>query len=405
MHLDPDTVSRLQAVLKGRADFSAGRLQVVPVDSVKARIGEAWKAKQERVLELIKSVMRRRLGPADVLIDLGQTGFFIIYGELEGEAAALKTAAIAEEAFAHVVGESAAAAAAMEIRSRTLSLSSASLADEGGIAAAFQRGETAGTETVAVGGAPPESDAPALDAGAGEKRRGGRLRPIWTVGKQAIFNYRVIAPEPPAAASQGDAGLRAMLCETATVAAARLISARQREMGTITLLTLPVSHETLTRAALRGRYFEALRAVGEADRRRMILEVSPSGGALGERIWDEIARGVRSAGFRIRAVAGEGETNLVKFRSMGFESVGLDLGAAAESLPRKARRLEAFAERAQVARVAIFVNGADTLSLATLAVCSGAADISGDAIQPDGDGQFAAPVRFFDQDAIRRLIA
>jgi len=418
MRLDPDTLDKLKRISHAKEALSAGRLRAVPIDHVRSVVGEQWEAKKARFGALIESTMRRRLGPADVLIDLGDQGFLVVYAELVGEEANLKTAAIAEEAFRIIIGEDAANEAIVELREETVELSREDVAHMEALAGAGEGASEAEACAAARGGGAPDRDAVRPPAGpAGRPAAADAtteildFQPVWWVSRRVIFNYR-LRFFPDAArivdllTGGGGSDPAASRLER-DLHGARMLIARaesQRRQARCTFLTLPVGRSSLSLPAFRTRLLGELTRAPQDDRRRIILEIEADDAQLSEHLWDEMARSVRTAGLRVRARVSEYERDLARFRDMGYGGLGLDLGRGGDNAARQVRRLEFFARQVAEAKIPAFLLGVDSLPLMTHAVCAGYDELAGRIVEREGAAE-ALPLRYFERDAVGRMIA
>lgn len=98
-----DAVRRsLQA---GGGSVVAGKIQMVGLTEVRAALGDRWPKVAERTFEIAERIIRRYLGPTDVMSRTTDDGFLVCFAELDEAAAQFKAGAIGREVREKLIGE------------------------------------------------------------------------------------------------------------------------------------------------------------------------------------------------------------------------------------------------------------------------------------------------------------
>ncbi len=96
------SLSRFAAQASGKV--VAGRLQLVGLDEIKAKLGERWQSHAKTVYDIAERVIERRISAQDVFSRDEKNNFVICFASLKEEEAAFKAKSIAEEIRAKVLG-------------------------------------------------------------------------------------------------------------------------------------------------------------------------------------------------------------------------------------------------------------------------------------------------------------
>jgi hypothetical protein len=96
---------RLARIIAERPASVAGKMQLLDLNGIRAQVGERWQEVAERAAAIAQQVIARRLAPTDVFAPYDETGFIILFAELNEQQARLKAAAIAREIRERLVGE------------------------------------------------------------------------------------------------------------------------------------------------------------------------------------------------------------------------------------------------------------------------------------------------------------
>ncbi|WP_428246175.1 hypothetical protein [Ferrovibrio sp.] len=83
----------------------AGTMQLIGLDGLKQKLGEAWTASADRVSNIVDNVLRRRLDITDVHYRVNSDTYLILFTRLDRRAAGFKAKVIADEIERLVLGE------------------------------------------------------------------------------------------------------------------------------------------------------------------------------------------------------------------------------------------------------------------------------------------------------------
>jgi GGDEF domain-containing protein len=96
---------RLQRIAEDNPKSTAGKLQLLDLESLRAAVGERWQEVADRASSIAEQVIQHRLAPSDVFAPYEDTSFVMLFAELNEQQAKLKSAAIAREIRERLVGE------------------------------------------------------------------------------------------------------------------------------------------------------------------------------------------------------------------------------------------------------------------------------------------------------------
>lgn len=74
---------RIRRLANGRNTIDVAQFQFIGLDEIRARYGAQWPAKRERVFQIARDFIGRRIAPEDVLISAAE-GFLVIFGAFTG---------------------------------------------------------------------------------------------------------------------------------------------------------------------------------------------------------------------------------------------------------------------------------------------------------------------------------
>jgi len=95
---------RIRRLAKGRATLEVAQFQFIGMTEIRARYGDRWAGKRERINAHAQHFISRRLAPDDVLL-AGSDGFLLVFGAFSGAFAEAATNRIAKELNAYFDGE------------------------------------------------------------------------------------------------------------------------------------------------------------------------------------------------------------------------------------------------------------------------------------------------------------
>jgi hypothetical protein len=84
---------------------TAGKLQLLQLDHIRAELGARWPAVAERVRDIAEQILTRRLAPIDVFAPLDEGSYLILFAALTEDEARLTVAALAREIRDRLLGE------------------------------------------------------------------------------------------------------------------------------------------------------------------------------------------------------------------------------------------------------------------------------------------------------------
>jgi PAS domain S-box-containing protein len=83
----------------------AGKIKLIGLEEIKASLGSRWPALAARVMQTAEHIVKRRCGPRDSWSRTDDSGFVIIFGDLNEAEATLRAATIARDIRARLIGE------------------------------------------------------------------------------------------------------------------------------------------------------------------------------------------------------------------------------------------------------------------------------------------------------------
>lgn len=95
---------RIRRLANGRTTLDVAQFQFVGIADIRARYGERWPAKRERVAQVARHFISRRIAPDDVLV-AGADGFLLVFGSFTGVLAELAAQRISKDLNAFFLGD------------------------------------------------------------------------------------------------------------------------------------------------------------------------------------------------------------------------------------------------------------------------------------------------------------
>jgi hypothetical protein len=262
----------------------------------------------------------------------------------------------------------------------------------------------AGVEDAAPAAAPETTTMRQAGSGTGTRRvnpietSGADLRcvyrPIWDVERGALLAYHC-APVPGAGEHPLCSGSREsrravpraeilafdqFVVNEATGAIRELAKSRRRF-----LLSCCVHYETLAHNFSRAAHAAAYKQIPKGYRKCVIFEVIDAPRQVSRIQLGDALAGLRDHTRAVRCRVGLDWTGFDKFRGIGIDAFGIDVGELALSEQALIKRLDGFCERVHEAGFACFAHGVHTKSLATSCVGAGVTQLDGDAVQASID--------------------
>ncbi|MEI8396528.1 MAG: hypothetical protein WCF85_17485 [Rhodospirillaceae bacterium] len=155
---------------------------------------------------------------------------------------------------------------------------------------------------------------------------------------------------------------------------------RLLELGQKCRVVASVHFTTLSSAKARRAYIEALRTIGEAARKLLILEIVYPFSASSNLPVFEAANLIRSFACALFLQVKFEHPVFDDLKSAGILAVGVDLSPLVISETELFRKYESFCDHAAKAELRSYVTGLNTRSKTTAAVCSGFNFVSGDPV-------------------------
>lgn len=96
---------RLLEILNTEPLISAGRVQIIGLEDLKKDLGAKWESHRDSIHASLKTILRRKLGSADVYFQHGQDDYIIVFATLTLAAAKLVCASIMKELNTLLLGD------------------------------------------------------------------------------------------------------------------------------------------------------------------------------------------------------------------------------------------------------------------------------------------------------------
>jgi hypothetical protein len=392
---------------------SAGKMTVLGLEGVRARLTDRWDKISERVHAYFAMLLEREMKQGDCYYQLDELSYLIVFRDLSKDGAQIKTLAIAQAASRHLFGEDTGAVA---IRLIVGAVDGQALLHDDPIAAVQAGLHRNGTETiVAPDGsvAPPEAgfvrgeivaDEPAtqrLHVVFGpdcdhpelirENRIAFRYRPIWDAKRKVILTY-LCQPIPESAAkaereSLSDYGLcsvqdqgQALLLDLLVFREVAERVALLHKNGLRILIACPVHFATIGHTRTWTDYVRALDRAGRETLRDiafMITEVD--NGIPHIRLAQEIPKLSTRSKFVLVAIAYQAGF-VGRFANIGIHGVGMELSRTTTTERPTLAAIDALALEAGNAGAASFVLGAKSRSIVIGAIGSGVRYLEGSVV-------------------------
>lgn len=103
-HSGLNMAERIRRLANGRTTLDVAQFQFIGMNEIRARYGERWREKRDRVAMAARYFISRRIAPDDVLI-AGADGFLLVFGSFTGYVAEAAAKQISKELNAFFIGE------------------------------------------------------------------------------------------------------------------------------------------------------------------------------------------------------------------------------------------------------------------------------------------------------------
>lgn len=100
-----DFTAELARLLAGNPKATAGRIHLIGLEPIRARLGDRWPRLQDGIHLLASKAISQHLAPDDVFCRYGALDYLIAFAHLGPEAARLKSVAIAQSLYRHFLGD------------------------------------------------------------------------------------------------------------------------------------------------------------------------------------------------------------------------------------------------------------------------------------------------------------
>lgn len=383
--VDHAAISRLLKSIKSSGmQATAGRIQLVHFDDLRARLGKArWTEVSGRAMTIAEEVLKARLDATDIFTRYGDVAFVIVFAAIDDAAAAPKAAAIGEE-----------------IRSR---LNADPLVGD-----AFAVKAVTAPVAALIKDA-PEPTIQVLNkrlelVAAPSKQRVKSTLPSWLGDYETIYRPALYVPKrmiavyvalPRRSAPKGKfltgesaylkgaGGVLTLEMDqilTQHVLTDLVNSEADRHQGFVGVLVNYYSLTTPT-SDLLERY-----AALPADlKRRFVVEIAGITDSVPTAALTEVAGKLRAVASHVNLRVSLLDKKLARFGSVGLNSIGCDLmrpGVRGMPPDERDAAIRAFCERAKAAGMKVHIYGINDAELLKTAIAAGATYLAGDAVAP-----------------------
>ncbi|MEX2616175.1 MAG: hypothetical protein WD767_08775 [Alphaproteobacteria bacterium] len=382
---------KLRKLFASRPSISAGRMQFINLGSIKERFGDRWPAMAKRADAMATRLVNRYIGRTDMLIQVEELSWLLMFGELSEAEAQVKCGLIAGEISKLLLGDET-EFANVEIRTIVVNADAPKVDSAVRLHDVMQnvmdRADAKLEETLK---APPRVAAQTGDQALKQPDDVEFIyRPLWDVKRQVISTYLCVprfdggplvgirtgydvfsGNESPQSTALLD--LRALDRAIADLAQLEL---RQRKL----LITCTVHYQTLRSSRYRLVYLERCGRLSEWQRSLMIFEVAGLPENVPQTRLLELI-GPLAPFSRSRTVrTGFTRRDLALLEEMQVHAIGIDLSSSTYPEKDLFSLMNRFVESAAKTRLRTFVHGLRSRSLAGAAVCAGFDYVDGDAI-------------------------
>jgi GGDEF domain-containing protein len=396
---------RLNALLAQPQLLSAGRIHMLNLDSLRAKLGSAWDDLRDRVHNSADRIINRHIADKDVQFRSSDGEYIIVFAALDRSAAALVCAKIAEELYRLFLGDPTLAditvSTAVGVVDGKLLFEHASVAD---LLSAVEQTVRAGSSAEQSAG-PTAAPTASTVANAEEPRKlklsslemaqiGTMYRPLWDVGRQVISTYMCT----PVRRFPDGTSVEGMLALSAISEPPQLVKVDIDTLAdTIEILdelfrnkfrlmvSVPVCFETLAARRSRQDYLAICQSIPDYLRPFLIFEflrfpAGVPGGRMSELVnevrpfcrWTFLRVECRQQSFA--SLSGTGLTGLTTM-------IASDRGTEARIM----EDMNSFVAAAERASLKTCIVGITSTSLAVAARAAGATLIAGDRIGRAGE--------------------
>jgi len=418
--------AHLDKAMAEQPEGSAGYVQLIGLDRVRAYFGEAWGEVQDRAHQVARAIIEERISPANSYSRYDELSYMVVFSRLAPDRAQLKCDMIAQEIAARLIAERDGATEAAEkpaTAGRSIDEILGTITDhddvdlaledmvhvESGVVAVKQDGEIqlggfdtgddmsdhAGL-TFLHGDQTPQPD-PAWMSFKDIQHRYDEIldnirffyRPVWQVERQVVSTYFCL-PAMPVVGGRFRTGHGVLSPDAPPLALARLDettlmhAAHEMERNIIEglqhVLAVPVHFETFAGQKPRRRFLSTALRLDKDLRQRILFEIVglPAGAPSGRIM--EVAQMARPACRAVLMRLSPEFKDLGALSGSSLGSAGLDAGAIAETDEQVLRTVTRFREEASKAKLNTYLHAAHRPELAQAAITAGFQFVDGDAV-------------------------
>lgn len=376
-----------------------GQVNLVSMLRIKERLGSQWAHHAVNADRIARNAIERYLLPGDIYARWKDTGYIVMFSTLDAHQAQIKCMLIGDEITKKLLGEG-------EI----------DLAEVHGVEVEadgeLRFSPLPGFEqlvALTVGGAPPHVDkeevsaalspalfvgTEALPAGAGYRKSDPladisySFRPSWDPGRGVIAAYLCAAElfEEPSGRRReahlilgNDNSALEKLDFAVLDHVIAVLDGLVREKRRL-LITAPVRFETLTSAANRRRYIDALSRLSADSAALLVVELVAVPEGVPQARLLEISSPLRAHARAVIARLAPETADFAQFAGSRIAAVGCNISRQSGSELALMQQMARFSRGAAKAGIATYLRGVHTVSLATAALGAGFAHVDGDAI-------------------------
>jgi hypothetical protein len=397
--IGPDFEARLKQML-GRSGGQSrpGRVNVVSLAKIHARLGPAWERVAERADLIARGAIERRLAPEDVYAAWKEVNYIIAFADLSETQSHLKCRLIQEEITKALLGEQAQEGAEVKM---VVTKPSGELVFEDLPSVELLLAPTAapGGEATASG----EPGAMAMIAGHGQRSAeqaakedvlaGLRFlfRPMWDPSKRVLSAYLclglvstsdvgntlALADMTVATDPEGMQRLDRLVLRRVIAEVTALIEQRRK-----VLIAAPLHFETLCSVARRREVAAALAELPPGAKELILVEIVDTPDGVPQMRMNELVAPLRPHSRAVIVRQQLTSTDFSSLKDIGVAGVGADIGAHLSGEFVVMQQMARFRAAAEKAGLLALIRGVHSRSLAAAALGSGYYYIDGDAVAP-----------------------
>jgi len=102
-----ENVEKIKAVFDRNPEPTGGKIHMVGLEEIKARLGPRWAMRKQRVMEAAETVLRHHIAPNDLCLPYGELGFVLLFADSDADRAAATCGLVKAELLRRFAGDSA----------------------------------------------------------------------------------------------------------------------------------------------------------------------------------------------------------------------------------------------------------------------------------------------------------